>query len=273
MKYLNLVPGKMKKLKVSFLNEHQQTLSAVLELPETVAPSSYVLFAHCFTCNKDIHAVRNISKSLTQNGLGVFTFDFTGLGQSEGEFGATNFSSNIKDLLCAADYMRTHYQAPEIIIGHSLGGAAAIFAAQQIEESKALVTIGTPADPAHIVHLIASKREEIASNGKAIVTIAGRDFEIQKHFLEDIESHYLSQVLHQLKKAYLIVHAPEDKVVGIENAALLYQAARHPKSFLSLDGADHLLSKKSDSAFVGNMIALWASRYIESLHLAEPALK
>lgn len=268
MKFLNLELGKMKKLKVSFNNKNNQALSAILELPELDNPSSYALFAHCFTCNKDINAVRNISKSLTQNGLGVFTFDFTGLGQSEGKFSETNFSSNIDDLVSAADYLRENYRAPELLIGHSLGGAASIFAAQRIEEIKALVTIGTPADPAHIAHLVQPKRLEIETHGKANVTIAGRTFEIQKQFLEDIESHYLDQVLSQLNKAYLIIHSPNDRIVGIENAAALYQAARHPKSFLSIDKADHLLSQKADSAYVGNMIAQWVSRYIKVAQLA-----
>lgn len=251
-----------RKIDVTIENENQHLLSGVLEFPEDSTSIEYVLFAHCFTCNKELKAVRNISRALTGRGFGVLSFDFTGLGKSEGDFSDTNFSSNINDLVGAAKFLEENYKAPAIMIGHSLGGTATIFAASRISSVNAIVTIGSPADPVHIEHLLKNKLHEIETQGSATVSIGGRPFEIKKHFLDDLQTHYLRQVLFNLNKAYLIIHSPQDTVVGIENAAALYKAAAHPKSFVSIDGADHLLSQKKDSQYVGELIASWAKRYL-----------
>jgi putative redox protein len=249
------------KEKITIENKDLHLLSGILEFP--AGPTlAYAIFAHCFTCNKDLNAVRNISKALKDKGFAVLTFDFTGLGSSEGDFSETNFSSNVSDLLHAARYLEEHYEAPSVMIGHSLGGTATLFAADQIPSVKAIVTIGSPADPAHVRHLLEKKMEEIETSGSATVIVGGRPFLIKKHFLEDLQTHYLKQILKNLNKGYLIIHSPQDAVVGIENAAALYKAASHPKSFVSIDGADHLLSQKKDSLYVGELISSWAKRYL-----------
>lgn len=252
----------MASQKISFTNSKGEKLAARLELPIDQKPHSYALFAHCFTCNKNLTAVRNIARALNQNGVAVVRFDFTGLGESEGDFEDTNFSSNIDDLVAAAQHMQNEYQAPKIIIGHSLGGAASVFAASKIESIEAVVTIGAPSDPSHVSHLLNSKIGEIQESGIASVSIGGRDFTVKKQFLEDIESKNMARILKELRKPLLVMHSPQDTTVGINNAAEIYQAAHHPKSFVSLDGADHLLTNKEDSVYVGNLIASWVQRYI-----------
>jgi len=248
--------------KIKFQNEAGEQLAAILELPEIQEPLGFALFAHCFTCNKNLTAVKNIGKALTDNGIAVLRFDFTGLGESEGDFENTNFSSNIQDLISAADFLEKNYKAPDILIGHSLGGAAVIFAASKIESVKAIATIGAPSDPSHIMHLFRNGLEEIHSNGVADVSIGGRNFSIKKQFLDDISEKNFRTIVHALHKPLLLLHSPQDTTVGIENAANIYQAAMHPKSFISLDGADHLLSNSGDSTYVGMMIASWAKRYL-----------
>lgn len=257
--------------KVTFLNSSNQKLSARLELPNYEKPHSYAIFAHCFTCNKNLTAVRNIARALNNEGIAVLRFDFTGLGESEGDFVDTNFSSNIEDLISASDFLAAHYKAPSILIGHSLGGAAVIYAAKQIDSIKAVATIGAPSSPAHVQHLFKSDIEEIERNGVAKVSIGGREFNVKKEFLEDLESKKMASCLKSLKKPILIIHSPQDTVVGIENAKELYQYAHHPKSFISIDGADHLLSKKEDSKYVGEVIAGWGNRYLEIP--AKPVIK
>ncbi len=248
--------------KVTFTNKNGQTLSGRLELPVNQSPHNFALFAHCFTCNKNLGAVRNISKALTSNGFGVLRFDFTGLGESEGDFEDTNFSGNVEDLIAASDYLKHNHAAPTLLIGHSLGGAASIFAAASIDSILAVATIGAPSNPKHVQHLFQSSLEEIQSEGKAVLNLSGRDFTIKKQFIDDLESKSLPQVAKNLNKAILVMHSPQDTTVGIKNAEEIYIAAKHPKSFVSLDGADHLLMKKNDSIYAGNVIAGWATRYI-----------
>ena len=225
-------------------------------------PVGFALFAHCFTCNKNLTAVRNIARSLINNAIAFLLFDFTGLGESEGEFENTNFSSNIEDLLAAANFLKTEYKAPDILIGHSLGGAAVIFVSTKIESVKAIATIGAPCSPGHITHLLKTGLDEINKNGIAEISIGGRSFTIKKQFLLDIEEQRLDEIVHRMKKPLLIMHSPQDTVVSIENAAHIYKSATHPKNFISLDGADHLLSNSADSLFAGEIIATWAKRYL-----------
>ncbi len=253
----------MLREKKIFKNSKDEKLVAFLEFPLGKRPHNFAIFAHCFTCNKNFQAVRNISLALTQEGFGVLSFDFTGLGESEGDFADTNFTSNVDDLIAAADFLTSNYQAATLLIGHSLGGAAAIFAASKIDSIQALVTIGAPADPAHIQHLLKDKKEDIETTGKARVNIGGRDCMVKKQFLDDLKDQSLSKILKQLRKSILIAHSPQDKIVDIENAASLYEAAHHPKSFVSLDGADHLLGNKKDSQYLGSLIASWSRRYLD----------
>lgn len=252
----------MSSKKVSFLNESGQILAARLELPEDEV-KGFALFAHCFTCNKNLTAVRNIGRALTKAGIAVLRFDFTGLGESEGDFESTNFSSNVEDLISAANFLKENYQAPKILIGHSLGGAAVIFAANKIDSVNAVSTIGAPSDPKHVQHLFSSGIEEIMEKGEARLSIGGREFNIKKHFLDDINDKNMAETLKKMKKPLLVMHSPQDTTVEIENAAMIYQAAWHPKSFISLDGADHLLSSQDDSMYAGKMVAVWSSRYIK----------
>lgn len=252
----------MKNEKVKFENTKGQALDARIEFPEGEV-KSFAVFAHCFTCSKNLNAVRHISQSLNECGFAVLRFDFTGLGESEGDFSESNFSSNVSDLIAAAEYLKENHQAPKLLIGHSLGGAAVLFAAKQITEVQAVATIGAPADPEHVSHLFGSKLDEIKEDGEAVVKIGGRPFKIQQQFIEDINSRSLENCLKELDKALLIMHSPQDTTVGIENAADIYQGAMHPKSFISLDGADHLLSDKDDSIYVGKVIATWAERYVD----------
>lgn len=248
--------------KVTFKNNDGLDLKGRLELPTHQKPHNFVLFAHCFTCNKNLSAVRNISRALTAKGFGVLRFDFTGLGESSGDFENTNFSGNILDLIEASKYLEENYAAPTLLIGHSLGGAAAIFAADAIDSIKAVATIAAPSNPDHVQHLLKSNLEEINTTGKAVVNLGGRDFTIKKQFLDDIKSKSLPEIAKNLNKALLILHSPQDRIVGIKNAEDLYIAAKHPKSFVSLDGSDHLLMQKEDSIYVGELIASWAKRYI-----------
>jgi putative redox protein len=246
-----------------FPGSEGQQLAAALELPEgkTLA---YALFAHCFTCGKDVLAAKRIAVALAAKGIAILRFDFTGLGSSEGEFANSTFSSNIADLVRAADHLRETRQAPAILIGHSLGGAAVLAAAGQIPEAKAVATIAAPSDPAHVTHFFADRIEDIRKHGKVEVSLAGRPFHIKREFLDDIAEHNLMDHVAKLHKALLVMHSPTDDTVGIDNATRIFAAAKHPKSFVSLPGADHLLSDRRDGMYVANVIAAWAGRYIDA---------
>ncbi len=248
--------------KVAFLNRENQELKGRLELPLNQKPHNFAIFAHCFTCNKNLSAVKNISRALTANGFGVLRFDFTGLGESDGDFENTNFSGNVDDLTSAANFLTENFAAPTVIIGHSLGGAAAIFAASKLNAIKAVATIGAPSNPNHVQNLLRSNIQEIKANGKAVVDLGGREFTIKKQFLDNLDAQSLPEVAKNLNKALLIIHSPQDSTVEIKNAEEIYVAAKHPKSFVSIDGADHLLLKKEDSLYVGNLIANWTKRYL-----------
>lgn len=250
-----------KSEKVTFAGIDGNQLAARLDLPEG-KPLAYALWAHCFSCTKDIFAASRVAGGLTENGIAVLRFDFTGLGSSAGDFANTNFSSNVGDLVAAADHLRDNFEAPKMLIGHSLGGAAVLAGAGRIPEAEAVCTIGAPADPAHVARLFQNSRTEIEEKGEAEVLLVGRPFRIKKQFLEDIESQKLERDIATMNKALLIFHSPIDAIVGIDNAASIFQAAKHPKSFVSLDDADHLLSRKKDAAYVADVIAAWAARYI-----------
>lgn len=247
--------------KIEFPGHSGAKLAARLDLPDGPV-RAYALFAHCFTCSKDLLAVRRISAELAREGIGVLRFDFTGLGSSEGEFASTSFSSNCADLLSAVEYLRANFEAPAILIGHSLGGAAVLGIAGKVKEATAVVTIGAPADAAHVLSSFGSSLDEIRDKGEAEVSLAGRRFTISRDFIEDVESNRLSGAIASMRKALLILHSPVDQTVGIDNAATIFQAARHPKSFVSLDHADHLLSKEQDARFAAAVIAGWVSRYL-----------
>jgi putative redox protein len=249
-------------MRVTFPNADGIELSARLELPVNQHPHSYAIFAHCFTCSSSLAAVRNISRALHQEGVAVLRFDFTGLGESEGDFSTTNFTSNIADLLSAAEFLAAEYEAPNLLVGHSLGGAAVLCAAQQLESVRAVATIGAPYDPGHVTKMLRGEVAEIEQRGEAEVNIGGRPFRIRKQFLDDLGRYDIEKNIAKLGKALLILHSPQDLVVEIENAAHIYHAARHPKSFISLDGADHLLSAKADSRYTGEVLASWAKRYL-----------
>lgn len=247
--------------KITFPGALGHPLAARLDRP--VGPvRAYALFAHCFTCTKDIFAAGRIAQALTDAGIAVLRFDFTGLGASDGEFANTNFSSNVGDLRAAIDHMRSALEAPKIVIGHSLGGAAVLAAAGDVPEIRAVATIGAPFDPGHVGHLFDAHRAEIEEKGEAEVTLVGRPFRIQKQFLDDIAEQNQTARIARLGKPLVIFHAPRDATVGIENARLIYDAAKHPKSFISLDDADHLLSRRADAEYVAAVLAAWASRYI-----------
>ncbi|HET8838432.1 MAG TPA: alpha/beta fold hydrolase [Flavobacteriaceae bacterium] len=249
--------------KVLFHNKNNQELEGRLEFPANRHPHNFVIFAHCFTGNKNFSAVVDISRALIAAGFAVLRFDFTGLGESEGLFENTNFSHNIDDLIAASDFLSKNYEPPTMIIGHSLGGTAAIYASHHLKNIKAVATIASPADPDHIKNLLKNDLEEIEKTGKAVVNIGGRNFTIKKSFLDDLEIEAYDQILEEMHKPILIFHSPQDKIVSVENAEKLYKLAQHPKSFISLEGADHLLTKEKDAKYVGKVCASWAIRYLE----------
>lgn len=253
----------MRSEKVTFPGSSGTPLAGQLDLPDA-DPQAFALFAHCFTCSKDVLAASRIARALTEFDIAVLRFDFTGLGSSDGDFANTNFTSNVNDLVNAADYLRAHHTAPTILVGHSLGGAAVLAVAEQIAEVRAVATIGAPADTDHLLHLLAESHQEIEETGEAEVRLASRPFRIRKQFLEDIAQQPQADRISRLDAALLVMHSPTDETVGIDNARKIFDAARHPKSFVSLDGADHLLTRAADARFAAAMLAAWASR-----HLAE----
>lgn len=243
-------------------NQKGNDLQAFIDFPNNQQPKQYAIFAHCFTCNSQFNAARSIVQGLNRAGIAVLRFDFTGLGKSTGEFSESHFEANIDDILAVNNYMKEHYQLPELIIGHSLGGAAAIVAASSLDNIKAVATIGTPSDIGHTTKHFADQISHLGTDEKAEVTIGGRSFVITGRFVEGFKQHNLPEITKKLRKPILILHAPFDEIVGIENAHEIYQNAMHPKSFVSLDGANHLLSNKADSLYVGEVIGIWAKRYI-----------
>lgn len=253
----------MKVERVEFPGFEGQKLAARLDAPDGPV-RAYALFAHCFTCGKDIFAASRIAQALTQHGIGVLRFDFTGLGASEGEFANTNFSSNLADLIAAANHMRIAHGAPALLIGHSLGGAAVLAAASDIPEVRAIATIGAPSDPSHVAGLFREHLKEIEVEGEAEVQLAGRPFRIKRQFLLDAAEHKLTDKIARLRNALLVMHSPRDTTVDIVNSMHIFTAAKHPKSFVSLDDADHLLTRRNDAIYVANMIAAWSERYISS---------
>ncbi len=252
----------MRSSKINFSNAHGELLSGRLDLPANQDPHNFAIFAHCFTCTKDFSAVRNVSRALASQGFGVLRFDFTGLGDSEGKFADTNFSSNVQDLVSAAQFLKKEYKAPSLLVGHSLGGAAVIFAGGEIETVQAIATIGAPSNPVHVQKQLGAKLDIIKSEGEAEVTLAGRPFTFKKQFIEDLESSSCVDAAKTLHKALLILHSPQDDTVSIKNAEEIYQAAHHPKSFVTLDGSEHLLIDKENASYVGKIVAGWAARYI-----------
>lgn len=260
----------MEAQRLQFPGSDGQLLSARLDLPAGPV-RTFALFAHCFTCGKDVLAATRIAQALTAHGIAVLRFDFTGLGGSGGDFANTNFSSNVADLLAAADYLRQHHRAPALLIGHSLGGAAVLSAAQGIPEAKAVVAIAAPSDPGHVVGLFGDQAARIESEGEAEVSLAGRPFRIKRQFIEDVAEQKLLDSVAKLRKALLVMHAPQDDTVGIDNATQIFIAAKHPKSFVSLDRADHLLTRKEDAVYVANTIAAWSQRYLGIDTLEVPA--
>ncbi|MFT5722771.1 MAG: putative OsmC-like protein/alpha/beta superfamily hydrolase [Motiliproteus sp.] len=257
-----------KRQKIQFEGSAGNQLAALLDQP-TGAISAYAIFAHCFTCSKDVFAASRISAALTELGIAVLRFDFTGLGSSDGEFSNSNFSSNIADLVAAARYLEQSHQAPQILIGHSLGGAAVLASAKHLDSVRAVVTINAPASPEHVLKNFHCSIDEIKQQGAADVMLGGRQFSISKQFIEDMDQHSLAKDISTLNKALLIFHSPVDTQVDVSNAAEIYSHAKHPKSFVSLDNADHLLTNRADAIYVGNIIAAWSNRYLENITRAE----
>lgn len=259
----------VQKKKLTFTNSQGIELAGLLELPEQ--PIAFALFAHCFTCGKDISSASRIARNLANQGVAVFRFDFTGLGSSDGDFANTNFSANLEDLESAANYLRQHYQAPDFLIGHSLGGTAVLAVAEKIPEVKAIVTIGSPAEPSHVLKQFGDHVEEIEQQGCKEVDLAGRPFSIKKQFIDDLKSYTIEERIAKLRKPLLIFHSPIDQTVLIEQARKIYTAAKHPKSFVSLDKADHLLRNKQDAEYVATTISTWIQRYIPVVQKVESA--
>lgn len=240
----------------------ENKLFAKMHIPVSGKIRHLAIFAHCFTCTSYLGIARHISTTLVAKGIAVVRFDFAGLGRSEGDFEETNFTHNIKDIHHVYEYLAENYKKPEILIGHSLGGAAVLAASADLPEVNAIVTIGAPSSPAHVKHMFEDQMEQIQTEGSAEVHVGGRPFRIKKQFLDDINNRDISHIIHELKKPLLILHSPQDKIVEIDNAAEIYQAAFHPKSFISLDGADHILSNKEDAIYAAEVIATWAQRYV-----------
>ncbi|MEM6516206.1 MAG: alpha/beta fold hydrolase [Bacteroidota bacterium] len=248
------------KLKITNKKGHQ--LNANLELPANQKPNYYAIFAHCFSCSSSLSAVRNITRALTSHGFGVLRFDFTGLGRSEGEFAESHFSANVDDLIAVNDFLTEKFEVASLLVGHSLGGAAVIAAASRLENIKAVATVGAPATVGHVTHLFSHAIDEVEEKGEVEVNIGGRPFVINQEFVSDFSKTDLPEITKNLRKPLLIMHAPFDKIVGIENAKALYENAMHPKSFVSLGDADHLLTESRHSNYVGNIIGQWVEAYL-----------
>ncbi|MGA2226039.1 MAG: bifunctional alpha/beta hydrolase/OsmC family protein [Syntrophobacteraceae bacterium] len=259
--------------KLYFKNPDGKRLAARLDLPLDEKPTAFAIFAHCFTCTKNLNAVVNIDRALSMNGIAVLRFDFTGLGESEGDFSETNFSTNVADLIAASDFLKEAYEAPRLLIGHSLGGAAVIQAAEKIPSAEAVSTIAAPSQIHGLFPFIDGPRlEKLEKDGETAINISGRDFKIKKQFIEDLRQNRMEEAIRNLRRPLLIFHSPLDQVVSIDNAAKIFTAARHPKSFISLDKADHLLSNREDSLYVGSVLGAWVSKYLKISEKKYPQL-
>lgn len=249
--------------RIKFQNRGQLDLSGALHLPNSGEAVAYALFAHCFTCTKSINAAVAISETLAQRGIATLRFDFTGLGGSKGDFAESNFSTNINDLVDAAEFLKSEFQAPQLLIGHSLGGTAMLAASKHIESAKAVASIGSPSSPEHILHLLTEHLTELERSGSADVELAGRPFKFKQDFVDDVRGHEIDY--RGLRKALMVMHSPHDDTVSVDEAGKIFAQALHPKSFVSLDEADHLLSNKRDSQYAAEVLASWAMRYIDSI--------
>jgi putative redox protein len=264
------VEAPMRSERFDFPNARGQTLAALLERPAG-EPAAVALFAHCFTCGKDNLAAKRIAQALAERGIAVLRFDFTGLGASAGEFANTDFSSNVDDLVAAADHLRRTLRAPALLVGHSLGGAAVLAAAERIPDAKAVATIAAPSDPGHVTGMFKDALADIRTQGEREVVLAGRPFRIRREFLDDVAERKLLPAVADLRKGLLVLHSPTDETVGIDNATRIFLAARHPKSFISLADADHLLTRRSDAIYAAHVIAAWAERYLDAAGAAAMA--
>ena len=259
--------------KLYFKNPDGKRLAARLDLPLDEKPTAFAIFAHCFTCTKNFNAVVNIDRALSMNGIAVLRFDFTGIGESEGDFSETNFSTNVADLIAASDFLKEAYEAPKLLIGHSLGGAAVIQAAAKIPSAEAVSTIASPAQLLGLFPFINGPRlEQLEKDGETAINISGRDFKIKKQFIEDLRQYRMEEAIRNLRRPLLIFHSPLDQIVSIDNAAKIFTAARHPKSFISLDKADHLLSNREDSLYVGSVLGAWVAKYLKISEKKYPKL-
>jgi alpha/beta superfamily hydrolase len=252
----------MKSKRLEFTGSLGYKLSGLLDFPDEADPMAFAIFAHCFTCNKNYRILSYVNQALTENEIAVLRFDFTGLGASQGSFADTNFYSNIGDIIAAAEFLDLNYEAPKLLIGHSFGGVAVIHAAARIPSCKAVVTIATPSNLESIRSLLMSKRIDLERNGEAVFTISGRQFNIKKQFLDDLKTMNVWETIKNLNKPILICHSPLDEIVNFENAYQIFAMANHPKSLISLDKADHLLSDEKDGKYLGQLIATWAGKFI-----------
>jgi putative redox protein len=253
----------MKTRRLRFDNSLGIELGARLDLPDAGEPRVYAVFSHCFTCNKDYKFIRQVSDTLTSHGFAVLCLDFTGLGESGGRFEDSNFSTNVADVMAAARFLADTDQAPALLLGHSLGGTAVLAAAAQLPQTRAVATINSPFEPGHIFHHFREIAGQIEIEGEAQATIGGKAYRITRQLLDDLRGYRMADAIRDLNAALLILHAPRDETVGIEQAGLIFEAARHPKSFIALAGADHLLAREADARYAGRLIAAWASRYID----------
>jgi len=260
----------MRSSKIFFSNEAGERLAALLDMPVDNRPISYAIIAHCFTCTKNLRAVHYISRALTQRHIAVLRFDFTGLGESGGDFSESNFTTNIEDLLCAARYLEEHHQPAGILIGHSLGGTAALAAANRIPSVRGVVTIGSPYEPHHVLHHFKKEQAEIEAYGEADVEIGGQRYRMKQQFLDDVQGVKMRSAIKQLGCALLVLHASNDDTVSMDNAGKIFEAALHPKSFVSLDDGGHLLTRQQDACYAGGVIASWAEKYLNLEKSASP---
>ncbi len=252
----------MRTEKITFAGGSGAPLEGRLDLPAQAAPRAYAVFAHCFGCTKNLKTIAFMDRALAEAGIGVLRFDFTGLGESEGVFADTNFTSNVLDIAAAARMLEAQHEAPRLLIGHSLGGAACLMAARHIPSVAAIATIASPASLGHLEEIILSKAPEIEAAGEAQVELMGRRFHLKKQFLDDLRDQSMSRILAELKTPLLILHAPEDRVVPISAAERIFSLARHPKSLVALDRGDHLMLDEEDARYAGQIIAAWFSRYL-----------